>query len=161
MDKAKGVVSLRKKKTVVNRPKISAPQQIVTNQSNESVPTLNAPNWNPSVNGSNTTLPIPAPSPRPRPSINGTDRTADLVKRRYSTRFAQPTDDGLPIPGIPQLPAQYASSVRSGRSNRSPERAPGQRIRIDLKALRDPNLLPDKCWRLLHTLSYSVYHDKH
>ncbi|KAF1347788.1 hypothetical protein BDV97DRAFT_298472 [Delphinella strobiligena] len=178
-----GIKSLRKKKNVA-RPKISAPQQILTNNhGNGSTTSLNAPstsinapspspsptqlappspslqlrtpNWASShqnVSDSNLSIPIPipipipSPTPRPRPSINGTDRTADLVKRRYSTRFAQPQDDGLtpPIPGVPRLPAQYAASARSSRSGRSPERAPGQRIRVDVKALRDPALMPDK-----------------
>lgn len=169
-----GIKSLRKKKNVA-RPKISAPQQIVTNNlGNGSTSSLNAPspsinapsptqlappspslqlrtpNWGTShqnASDSNLSIPIPSPTPRPRPSVNGTDKTADLVKRRYSTRFAQAQDDGLtpPIPGVPRLPAQYAASAHSSRSGRSPERAPGQRIKVDVKALRDPALMPDKC----------------
>lgn len=149
--KSKGVISLRKKKTVTARPKISAPQQIVSNPSSDSIPSLHAPVWtpsqnlSPSQNTSQTSLPIP----RPRPSISGgTDKTADLVKRRYSTRFAQPQDNELPppIPGLPQFPAQYASKPPSSRSGRSPDRRrEGQHIPINVKALTDPHLKPDQC----------------
>ena len=140
-EKTKGIISLRKKKTTATRPKISAP--IITSQPNDSTPSLRAPNWNPSQNASDASLPIP----RPRPSISGTDRTADLVKRRYSTRFAQPSQDSEsipPIPGVPRLPASYAPSKASSRAARSPERRPGQRLRIDVKTMRDPLLQPEQ-----------------
>jgi len=145
-----GIISLRKKKTVTTRPKISAP--IISSQSvNESTPQLRVPDWNPPPRN-DTESDVPAP--RPRPSISGgtTDRTADLVKRRYSTRFAQPHDNELPppIPGIPQLPRNYASSKASSRAGRSPDRRDGQRLRLDLKALRDAHLQPEQCPCHLH-----------
>jgi len=149
--KSKGVISLRKKKTGT-RPKISAPT-LISAPSNDSIPTFKAPNWDPSQNGSSTSLAIPAP--RPRPSISGsTDRTADLVKRRYSTRFAQPQDNGEgppSIPGLPQLPAQYRQptsrppSSKSSRAGRSPERRTALPIKVDLKAFRDAHLQPEQC----------------
>jgi hypothetical protein len=144
--KSKGVLSLRKKKTVT-RPKISAPT-LISAPSNDSTTSLRAPTLAPSQSGSASNLSVP----QPRPSINGTDKTADLVKRRYSTRFAQPQDSELPppVPGLPQLPAQYASEPPGRKSGRSPARSPnrregGQRINIDLKPLRDPHLQPEQC----------------
>ncbi|GAB7355089.1 hypothetical protein MBLNU459_g5673t3 [Dothideomycetes sp. NU459] len=146
-------ISLRKKKTVA-RPKISAPKQIVPAPDNASssslssaAPALRAPNWDGSSNSASANA---APS-RPRPSISGQDRTADLVKRRYSTRFAQYPQDGdapPPVPGVPQLPAHFAAAAaaasRPSREGRSPERAEGQRIRVDAKALRDAHLQPEQ-----------------
>ncbi|KAG9765013.1 putative exocyst complex component Exo84, partial [Aureobasidium melanogenum] len=77
--------------------------------------------------------------PRPRPSLGGPDRTADLVKRRYSTRFANYPQDAERAPSVPNIPAHLAQS----RPNRSPDRR-GERIRVDVNALRDPDLQPDQ-----------------
>jgi hypothetical protein len=143
-EKSKGI-SLRKKKTTTTRPKISAP--VIISQPNESTPSLLAPDWNPSRNGSESGVSVS----RARLSTNGPDRTADLVKRRYSTRFAQyPVDTESPppmpgVPAIPQLATKYASSKASSRGNRSPERREGQRIKVDLKAFRDPDLQAEQC----------------
>ncbi|EMC91558.1 hypothetical protein BAUCODRAFT_47995, partial [Baudoinia panamericana UAMH 10762] len=82
-----------------------------------------------------------------RPSLGGRDNTIDLVKRRYSTRFAGgvPYPDGSPVPAVPGLPAQYArgDSRSPARDGRSPERGAG-RLRVDPRALKDPQLQADK-----------------
>ncbi|KAG9872432.1 hypothetical protein KCV05_g23095, partial [Aureobasidium melanogenum] len=87
-EKAKGIVSLRKKKTT-KRPQISAPRQIIpTQHDDDSTPSLHPPPLQHSQSSdtaprnnsqtSQTSLAVP----RPRPSLGGPDRTADLVKRR-------------------------------------------------------------------------------
>ncbi|KAG9684533.1 putative exocyst complex component Exo84, partial [Aureobasidium melanogenum] len=143
-EKAKGIVSLRKKKTT-KRPQISAPRQIVPAQQNDSTPSLHPPPLQHSHSSdtaprnnsqtSQTSLALP----RPRPSLGGPDRTADLVKRRYSTRFANYPQDAERAPSVPNIPAHLAQS----RPNRSPDRR-GERIRVDVNALRDPDLQPDQ-----------------
>lgn len=143
-EKAKGIVSLRKKKTT-KRPQISAPRQIVPAQQNDSTPSLHPPPLQHSHSSdtaprnnsqtSQTSLAVP----RPRPSLGGPDRTADLVKRRYSTRFANYPQDAERAPSVPNIPAHLAQS----RPNRSPDRR-GERIRVDVNALRDPDLQPDQ-----------------
>ncbi|KAG9640909.1 putative exocyst complex component Exo84, partial [Aureobasidium melanogenum] len=143
-EKAKGIVSLRKKKTT-KRPQISAPRQIVPTQQNDSTPSLQPPPLQHSQSSdtaprnnsqtSQTSLAVP----RPRPSLGGPDRTADLVKRRYSTRFANYPQDAERAPSVPNIPAHLAQS----RPNRSPDRR-SERIRVDINALRDPDLQPDQ-----------------
>lgn len=137
-EKDKRGISLRKKRTV--KPKISAPKQISgplpVNASTDS------------LNRSQTSLDVGLPSgpkaPRPRPQ-NG-DATADLIQRRYSTRFATlPTDFDVtapPLPSVPKVPAQFAVQPpsRDGMPFSS-----GQRVRVDLQALSNPNLKPDQC----------------
>lgn len=141
--KAKGIASLRKKKTT-KRPQISAPRQIATNQ-DDATPALRPPPSqslpdSASRNNSQASLAVPSPSPRPRPSIGGADRTADLVKRRYSTRFANGyPQDAERAPSVPNIPAHLAQS----RPSRSPDRR-GERIHVDVNALRDPHLQPEQ-----------------
>lgn len=135
-EKSKGI-SLRKKRSA--RPTISAPKQISAplpagisaGQSIQSRPAANS-----------SGLPS-GPRPRERPQ-NG-DRTADLVKRRYSTRFAQlPQDYGAgapPMPAMPSMPSQFAVQPPS----RDGQKSSGQKIKVDTKSLRDPSLQPEKC----------------
>lgn len=137
-ERGKGI-SLRKKKSV--RPKISAPRQIVPDE------TLTDSKWEgPALQRSETST----SSIRGRPSIAGTtDRTADLVKRRYSTRFVggypgQDAQPPPPIPAMPQMPAQYAAA-RPSKEGRSPDRKGGQQVAVDAGALRDPRLQPEQC----------------
>ncbi|KAI4725341.1 hypothetical protein E4T49_06940 [Aureobasidium sp. EXF-10728] len=144
-EKAKGIVSLRKKKTTTKRPQISAPRQIVHTQQLDSTPSLHPPPLQHSH--SSDTAPrnnsqasqASSHAPRPRPSLGGPDRTADLVKRRYSTRFANYPQDAERAPSVPTIPQHLAHS----RPNRSPDRR-GERIRVDVNALRDPDLHPDQ-----------------
>lgn len=137
MSEEKKGLSLRRKKTT--RPTISAPKQI-SHARERSADSRNPSVW---TNGSDATG---------RPSLNVTgDKTSDLVKRRYSTRFTGgvPQQDGLapPVPAMPNLPAQYARSrsrddSRSpSRDGRSPERG---RLTVDPRALKDPNLQAEK-----------------
>jgi len=150
-EEKRGTLSLRKKKS--SKPKISAPTQIAANgppKTNndaaafpghlEDIPDM------PALSRTETSQ----SSLRGRPSINGADRTADLVKRRYSTRFVgQPYDAG-PVPTMPAMPniplrfQQQQTSVSPSREGRSPER-PGQGLRVDPRALRDPHLQPEQC----------------
>ena len=72
-------------------------------------------------------------------------QTSDLVKRRYSTRFNNlPTDfdaTAPPVPSLPSIPNQYAGSKDRGRG---PPPGKSQGIDVDVKALNDPNLRPDR-----------------
>ena len=121
-DKGKGF-SLRQKKS--RRGPISGPKQIsgpfnTTQQSQTSKPT--------------------------RPNVNGdtsTANTSDLVKRRYSTRFTNLPDfssaNAPPVPSIPTLPSQFAQS-----DSRPSTARPGQKITVDVNALKDNNLQVEK-----------------
>ena len=96
-------------------------------------------------------------------------QTSDLVKRRYSTRFANGPPPGFD-PGVPPMPnvAAFEKQVQSrgrernysrersrstGRGDRDrdasrrppPSRGGGGPPTIDMKALRDPNLNADQC----------------
>ncbi|KAK5696580.1 exocyst complex component exo84 [Elasticomyces elasticus] len=156
MSESKGI-SLRRKKTT--RPTISAPRQI----SSTSTPQASAPPppsqsrdrsadsrnpslWETQTNASGNTTTT-------RPGLSS-DKTSDLVKRRYSTRFAGGVphqngfNDGLapPVPAIPSLPAQYTQQRRPSSDSRSPSRdgrsppRDGPRLKVDVRALKDPNL---------------------
>lgn len=88
---------------------------------------------------------IPKASRGPiRPNVNGkvetsTANTADLVKRRYSTRFTNLPDfsnaDAPPVPSVPTLPAQFAQSDSRPSTARQ-----NQQLQLDVNALKDPNL---------------------
>ncbi|KAL8854396.1 MAG: hypothetical protein Q9221_000883 [Calogaya cf. arnoldii] len=68
-------------------------------------------------------------SSRERPGRPG-GNTADLVKRRYSTRFVQPSDfKNADAPPIPKL--------------HLPETETNQNIAVDVAALKDPGLNPE------------------
>ncbi|KAL9000100.1 MAG: hypothetical protein Q9169_001175 [Polycauliona sp. 2 TL-2023] len=67
---------------------------------------------------------------RERPGRPG-GNTADLVKRRYSTRFVQPSDfNNSDAPPIPKLHLPDTESI--------------QNINVDVAALKDPGLDPEK-----------------
>lgn len=132
-EKSKGI-SLRKKRAA--KPKISAPKQI--SGPLPSGLTANAP----SKAGPGGGLPN-APIPRERPRDG--NKTADLVKRRYSTKLGTdwPTDFSAgapPVPSLPQIPSQFAVKPPSGD-----EPSSGQRLKFDPKALADPNLRHEQC----------------
>ena len=77
--------------------------------------------------------------PRPRPKAN--DSTTNAVKKRYSYRYAQPPDlSAVPtIPTLPPMPALYAQQNDSNASFAQ------RRGGLDIKALRDPDLQPERC----------------
>lgn len=134
-DKERKGLSLRKKRTV--KPKISAPKQISGPLPvNLSTDSLVRPKV--SLDGG---LPT-GPRPRQQRPKDG-DATADLVKRRYSTRFTNlPTDFSAgapPLPSVPKIPNQYGvPPSRDGTPS-------GPRVKVDVKALGNPNLQPDQC----------------
>ncbi|KAL8900254.1 MAG: hypothetical protein Q9192_001167 [Flavoplaca navasiana] len=81
----------------------------------------------PHVNGSTEKSTKPS---RERPGRPG-GNTADLVKRRYSTRFVQPSDfNDTDAPPIPKLHLPDTGSIPS--------------ITVDKAALKDPNLDPEQ-----------------
>lgn len=143
-DEKKGI-SLRKKKNNNIRPKISAPQPVPEDGTPGHTPLMGGGSFEPPplqrVETSQSSL-------RSRPSMHA-DRTADLVKRRYSTRFVgYPHDDRLapPMPAMPSLPVEY-QSVRSAPPSRDgkPPEAGGKSLKVDIRALRDQNLVPEQC----------------
>jgi len=129
-EKSKGI-SLRKKRTV--KPKISAPKQIsgplplglAANVQSRAGPTGGLPS---------------APRPRERPRDG--NKTADLVKRRYSTRFTDlPTDyNAGGAPALPAMDGRFAVQPTSRDVQSS-----GQRLKVDNEALSDPKLRPEQC----------------
>lgn len=81
---------------------------------------------------------------------NRADKTAELVKRRYSQRItALPSDfgQGAPMPTIPQIPSQYRSNVPPSRGGEQrPGTSDGPRaLHLDMESLQDPNLNPNQC----------------
>ncbi|KAI9752847.1 MAG: hypothetical protein M4579_005462 [Chaenotheca gracillima] len=127
-------ISLRKKRSV--RPPISAPKQISgpvpTQGLSSRVPAASKPAAN---------------APQPRPQAGG--KTSDFVKRRYSTRYNLPSDFDAaapPLPSIPPIPGQYGSNLGAGQqAARGASPSARQGVSVDIKALRDPSLQPEKC----------------
>ncbi|KAI4287170.1 MAG: hypothetical protein L6R35_003576 [Caloplaca aegaea] len=129
MEDKKGF-SLRQKKSS-RRPAISAPKQL-SNQSTTAHSTFQATHR---VNGLKEK---PTHANTERPSRPG-EKTADLIKRRYSTRFAQLPDfnqaDAPPLPNgrlqteNPKLNLPVSGSAHS--------------VSVDVAALKDPKLDPE------------------
>ncbi|KAL9627794.1 MAG: hypothetical protein Q9164_007487, partial [Protoblastenia rupestris] len=124
-EKSKGF-SLRQKKS--KRVPISGPQPI-------SAPINHAPQQ-----------PISSKGPT-RPNVNGridTGNTADLVKRRYSTRFNQlpnfSSANAPPIPSIPPLPNGHIQPSSRG----VPSAGQPHKIAVDVNTLKDPNFQAEK-----------------
>ena len=76
-----------------------------------------------------------------RPNINGrveTETTADLVKRRYSTRYNQLPDfagsNAPPVPTVPSIPNGHGVSNSKG----PPPSTSGHQAPINVNALKDP-----------------------
>ncbi|KAM3515796.1 hypothetical protein MY11210_000567 [Beauveria gryllotalpidicola] len=134
MSEERSKISLRSGKRKA-KPTISAPRQI-------SSPILQ--------DGSNTAV-APGPPgaaseppmrPRLRPPPIAGGKTSDLVKQRYSTRFNNmPLDLEGPIPSVPALPSMDRYDQKDRRP--PPSRAGAAPV-IDIKALRDPALVPDQ-----------------
>ncbi|KAF2010071.1 hypothetical protein BU24DRAFT_428106 [Aaosphaeria arxii CBS 175.79] len=143
-EKSKGI-SLRKKRTPRPKgpmPTISAPRQISAPMPAGLAATQSS-SRRPSQESSRSTASKKLDAPRERPQR--ADRTADLVKRRYSQKITQvPADfgNGAPMPAMPQMPAQYKNGPppRDGRPAGSSE----SRVRVDPKVLQDPNLRPEQ-----------------
>lgn len=146
-DKSKGI-SLRKKRDKDKKkaaPTISTPRQI-------SAPMPAGANVAPSItssrpsNESSRSKQNRGDVPRERPQRP--DKTADLVKRRYSQKITTlPSDFGNgSMPDMPQIPSQYRDKGQP-RDARPPtsggERRGGSML--DMKALNDPNLRAEQC----------------
>lgn len=136
-------LSLRKHK---QKPKaglnISAPRPIVES------PSFNVPQYN-THDGPPQRLERSDPSQSslrsgPRPSNAGGESTADMVKRRMSTRnpgyLPNLNNFAPPMPNMPSVPNMYG-----GNEDREPEQVSAGRIKIDMRALKDPALLPEQC----------------
>jgi hypothetical protein len=157
-EKAKGI-SLRKNKKRSDKskkggpPVISAPRQISAPMpaglGATTLPSASAQNSGRPSNESSRSgqRPPDAPRPRERPQRPGQDKTADLVKRRYSQKITQlPSDfgNGMPMPDLPQIPAQFRDAPPS-RDGRPPGNADGRSLKPDRRQLADDNLKPDQC----------------
>ncbi|CAM1511361.1 Fc.00g088740.m01.CDS01 [Cosmosporella sp. VM-42] len=129
-ERSKISLSLRSGPKRKKRPMISAPRQI-------SSPFLQ----DGSAKAGHTPEVSPKTLPRPFPNPGG--KTSDLVKRRYSTRF-----NTLPIDpnGPPPMPMPHSiDKYDRDRSPRPPpSRGAGAAPFVDIKALRDPNLVTDQ-----------------
>ncbi|CAF3470002.1 exocyst complex component exo84 [Fusarium graminearum] len=121
------------------RPTISAPRQI-------SGPIAQDDSNRPPLPGADPSQASAQPRPRPPPMAGG--KTSDLVKRRYSTRFNQPSSisngGAPPMPQMPSL-ANYEPRETVAAARKPPSRSgPGVAPVIDIKGLRDPKLKPDR-----------------
>jgi hypothetical protein len=148
-EKQKGI-SLRKKRGDKNKknappPTISAPRQISAPMpagvAAASLPSSGRPSNESSR--SRTRQDVPQSQGRPqRP-----DKTADLVKRRYSQKITTLPGDfgnGEPMPQMPKMPAQYRERSQT-REGRPPGSSNGRALQVDPRALRDPNLEVERC----------------
>lgn len=155
-EKGKGI-SLRKNKKRSDKskkggaPVISAPRQISAPMpAGLGATTLSSAqnSGRPSNESSRSgQRPPDAPRPRERPQRPGQDKTADLVKRRYSQKITQlPSDfgNGMPMPDLPQMPAQFRQAPPS-RDARPPGSSDGRSFKPDRRQLADDNLKPDQC----------------
>lgn len=154
-EKGKGI-SLRKNKKRSDKskkgpPVISAPRQISAPMpvglgatSISSAQNSGRPSNESSRSGQQRVEP---PRPRERPQRPGQDKTADLVKRRYSQKITQlPSDfgNGMPMPDLPQIPAQFREAPPS-RDGRPPGTSDGRSFKPNRQQLADDNLKPDQC----------------
>ena len=131
------VRSLTLRKKGGRKPQISAPQQIVGSSTSTK------------VSGGNELTP-----PRERPEQS---ETSDIVKRRYSTRYNQLPDFSLGAPSVPGLPSHLKRSSRGGSPTRParPGPAHAHALQVDINALADPNLQPERCMN--HPLFYEYF----
>ncbi|PSN62160.1 hypothetical protein BS50DRAFT_578015 [Corynespora cassiicola Philippines] len=138
-EREKGI-SLRKKrkeKRPKGPPTISAPRQISAPMPAGLAAATLSSSGRPSNESSRSGKKLDAPRERPQRA----DKTADLVKRRYSQRVTQlPSDfgNGEPMPDLPQIPSQFRPPP--SRDGRPPGTSDGRGLKVDMKALRDPNL---------------------
>lgn len=80
------------------------------------------------------------------------DATADLVKRRYSSRFNAPGDFETNVPPVPSLPPQIPGGGFGGLPVTTPaeqpspaDGGPSSAPKVDLNVLRDPSLPVERC----------------
>jgi exocyst complex component 8 len=143
--KPKGV-SLRKKRDKRQKDSpltISAPRQISAPMPTGIAASSVSSSGRPSVESNRSGRRLDTPRERPQRA----DKTADLVKRRYSQRITQmPSDfgNGAPMPEMPQIPSQFREAPPS-RDGRPPGSSDGRAVKIDMRALQDPNLRSDQC----------------
>ncbi|KAH6614131.1 Cullin repeat-like-containing domain protein [Boeremia exigua] len=140
-DKQKGM-SLRKKRGVKSKktaPTISAPRQISAPMPT-ALPQASRPSQDSARDRSR--------GPDDRQQRARADRTADLVKRRYSQKVMQLPSDfpgaGAPMPALPPLPSQYRDRDPSQTRDRDDRPADARSLRVDMRVLRDPNLQADQ-----------------
>jgi hypothetical protein len=122
MNETVRTLTLRKKGG--RKPNISAPKQI-------SAPTK-------ASGGKELTVPQQRP---------GQSETSDIVKRRYSTRFNQLPDFSSGAPAVPGLPGNLKRSSHGGSPSRParPGSAHAHALQVDVNALADPSLHPERC----------------
>lgn len=143
-------ISLRQKRTggklkIGNPVLISAPQSATLNTIDIGSKEISSIS---SRNTSTTTL-ATLPGNNPRPRTRDDNRTADLVKRRYSTRFANlgEAESGDAVPGVPSLPAVFQIRPPPSRDGGS-SLAPSFRttpLKVDAAMLKDPQFNADDC----------------
>ncbi|KAL7915879.1 Cullin repeat-like-containing domain protein [Trichoderma velutinum] len=134
-ERSKITLSLRSGKRRKARPVISAPRQI-------SAPIPQDGSTGGTAAAAPGMLSIPE-APRPRP-VGAGGKTSDLVKRRFSSRFNNlPPEFDAAAPPVPSLPPleRYNTDYQPPPPSRA---GPGAAPVVDLKALRDPNLIPDQ-----------------
>lgn len=121
------VRSLTLRKKGGRKPQISAPKQI------------SGPTTSTKASGGKELTP-----PRERP---GQSETSDIVKRRYSTRYNQLPDFSLGAPAVPGLPGHLKRSSHGGSPSRPARPGPtyAHALQVDVNALADPNLQPERC----------------
>ncbi|KAF1846579.1 uncharacterized protein K460DRAFT_406777 [Cucurbitaria berberidis CBS 394.84] len=141
-EKQKGI-SLRNKRVKPPKkggpPTISAPRQISAPMPTGTGPATLANSTRPSNDSSRSRQNRGDVSRERQPRA---DKTADLVKRRYSQKItALPSDflNAATMPDMPQIPSQYREKSQT-REGRPPGSSDGRVLKVDMKALRDPNL---------------------
>jgi len=147
-EKGKGI-SLRKNKKDKSKkglPTISAPRQISAPMPAGLAAAALQNSGRPSNESSRSGQRLD--KPRERPQRPGQDKTADLVKRRYSQKITQlPSDfeNGVLMPDLPPIPTQFRDLPPPSRDGRPPGTSDGRTFKPDRRQLADDNLKPDLC----------------
>ncbi|EUC36033.1 hypothetical protein COCCADRAFT_34465 [Bipolaris zeicola 26-R-13] len=149
-EKQKGI-SLRKKRGDKSKkapPVISAPRQISAPMPVAVAPSSLPGSGRPSNESSRSRTRQDAPPPPPQANPQRPDKTAALVKRRYSQKVTTNPPDFRDRAPMPQMPMQYRqerepSQTREPRQqgmSNAPNGSNGRALQVDPRALRDPNL---------------------
>lgn len=154
-EKQKGI-SLRKKRGDKSKkapPVISAPRQISAPMPVAVAPSSLPGSGRPSNESSRSRTRQDAPPPPPQANPQRPDKTAALVKRRYSQKVTTNPPDFRDRAPMPQMPVQYRqerepSQTREPRQqgmSNAPNGSNGRALQVDPRALRDPNLKVEQC----------------
>jgi hypothetical protein len=150
-ERSKGI-SLRKKRTQRVKEGASSLRKQISAPLPAGVAATQQNSGRPSQESNRSARKLDVPRERPQRA----DKTAELVKRRYSQKIPALTDfgNGAPVPSLPQMPSQYRRAPPS-RDGRPPGSSDGRALEVDMRALQDPELEPTQCGCSLSMCGYA------